>query len=100
MSDDWQAGDVALCISNPGKGDGVTVAVPHPGVRSGRFFTVDQVVHWMGALGLVLRGYPTSDKPFAHDARGFRRIPPHKADEFDREVIEHMLGKPVREPSA
>lgn len=94
MSDDWKPGDLALCVS----------AVRYPQMK-GRVFTVREVImgRWRGRPSLGLRFVEQCDPPSgtrAWDHRFFVKVTPPEADEFDREVIEHMLGKPVREPSA
>lgn len=93
---DWQPGDLALCVR---------VTHPYfPGSRStrlnvGSIYTVSQVgrpiAKYQGARGLAL-----SEVQPRRRGRGFLellfvKITPDKVDEFDREVIDLMLGGKV-----
>lgn len=95
MSDDWQPGDLALCVS-----------VTHPIIvgratsfKIGAIYTVTQVgkpvANLNGERGLVFkecrpkragRGYPESC---------FRKIRPHTPDVEDAETIALLTGKPA-----
>ena len=94
--DNWQAGDLALCVkigrwrhvsgnfaSGRGMRAGVIASVRKVGVSVGGFAT------------LWLEGWPGESFGDGFNASRFRKITPPKADEFDREVIDLMLGKPV-----
>lgn len=89
---DWQKGDLALR----------TGPTPPPSnFRKGRVYTVSDV-RWAcnedGSMGYGIAfacgTRSRRDTPFL-DARGFRKITPPKADEFDREVIDLMNRKTV-----
>lgn len=93
--ENWQPGDLALCIKGNvdfvGLGGGPNITGP----RTGAIYIVKDVrmfEHFAGAVGLMLAGW----RHWLHE-ENFRRIEPREADEFDREVIELMAGKPVRE---
>lgn len=79
----WQVGDLALCISS-----GVTV-------RAGEVNTVDKV--WPDTGGLTLRGKFSTSRRGSYYPHMFIKVTPPEADEFDREVIEHLTGAPVEE---
>lgn len=93
MSGGWQVGDLALCVNDrathPIYGNG--------GLKRGRTYTVQAVPDFGPGLFLC----EISDgNAMGYNRRRFIKVTPPEADEFDREVIEHMLGKPVLEPSA
>lgn len=92
MSGGWQVGDLALCVR--------WRAPEVPVIRMGGIYTVRKVwdnIHSPGHRGVALDfdhiERPSVDRAF--DARCFRKIKPHKADEFDRETIALMNVKPV-----
>jgi len=86
--DDWQVGDLALCIK---LGPWRDVIGPKCGeVRAVRGVGRDPI-----GVGLWLEGYPGKLRSDGFSASRFRKITPPKADEFDREVIDLMIGKPV-----
>ena len=100
MADDWQPGDMALCVnagSNPIWGEANLVR--------GACYTV-QSVH--SPLPNVIFGYGMGLQlhdvrcicPFGYAAARFRKIRPHTPDAEDRETIALLTGKPVREPVA
>jgi hypothetical protein len=96
MADDWRKGDLALCVTD--------VLMPY--TRPGAIYTVEATIMDVGMtsgkmmLGLLLEGVDMPEGATGVAARWFRRIPPRKADEFDRETIELMRGAPVWEPVA
>ena len=100
MSDNWQPGDLALCVMD----GGTTFA--------GELFDVIEVIGtvWCAAecgvdegeataLVFANRRHPTNPFGAFVDIPRFRKVTPPKADEFDREIIEIMTGKPVRQPA-
>lgn len=92
---DWQANDLALCVA-PG-GRWVHPEAPDcAGPKRGQVHTVDKVEicpdgPMRGEVFLCFTDWPED----AFRARYFRKIKPHSADAFDREVIEQMTGAPV-----
>lgn len=91
-ADNWRAGDLALCVR--------WRAPELATIRVGGVYTVRKVwdnIHSPGHTGVALDfadiERPAIDRAF--DARCFRKIEPHKPDEFDRETIALMNGKPV-----
>jgi len=92
MSEDWQAGDLALCVRDDWQRDDGLPEVPgrvHP--RSGGIYTVD-VVHVpcddCGAVYLVLAGFVP-----AYHADNFRRIAPLTNEEHRKALAD--LDLPV-----
>lgn len=95
MADDWQIGDLALCIKDP--------CTPKNSTRAGRVYEVERV--WThpdeGQLALDFFGInnghrdPKIDAFWGHLPARFRKITPPPADEFDREVIELLRREPV-----
>lgn len=82
MSDDWQPGDLALCVR------GATYT------RAGRLYTVSEVL----VGGMYFVGLPTNLRPGRFSR--FRKIRPHTPDAEDAETIRLLTGAPVREPVA
>lgn len=96
MSENWQAGDLALCIETAGESP--TSAERAAGVRGcvkGGIYQVERVITWLGKAGLVLAGNPSSHETKAYIATAFLRIPPHAPDAEDRETIALLTGKPA-----
>lgn len=103
MSDsDWKIGDLALCKKigpwhqRSGKrlsSDGI--AAP----RAGGIYRVESFRVHPGYLGLILREFPAlvgrRQVKRSWQATAFRKVTPPPADEFDREIIDLMLGKPL-----
>ena len=107
MSDDWEPGDLALCIRTGApmhptgfrrddasafltRGSIYTVrateTVPPAFLDAGEtLLYLTEVVHPLG------RGFASTR---------FRKIRPHTADEEDRETIRLLTGGPVTEPAA
>lgn len=93
MSDDWQPGDLALCVKvgrweivRPGN-------CPSMNLRAGQILTVDGVKVDIGVSFLHFtlgRGW--------YAACCFRKIRPHIPDEEDAETIRLLTGTPVLEP--
>lgn len=96
MADDWQVGDLALCV-----------AVKHSAFNSpssllsiGRVYTVARVgrpIHWAAqerALGLdEVRASRGDEYGFPESL--FRKIRPHQPDEQDAETIRLLTGAPA-----
>jgi hypothetical protein len=91
--DDWQAGDLALCLKvGPWARAGLS------GPQAGCFYTVRKVdfgplVILGQGVRLWLEGWP-GDASFS--ARRFRKIRPHVPDAEDRETIALLTGKPAK----
>lgn len=91
MSDDWQPGDLALCID-----DRPSMFWSGWEPKKGRIYTVLFVTADRNGLDLE----EVSDAPAPYAARRFRKIRPHIPDEEDIETISLLTGAPVREPVA
>lgn len=95
MADEWQPGDLALCVRND----------PQGVIRKGGIYTVEKVRigtegRCNGVLGLKLAGvYAPGTTWGFYAAFGFRKIRPHTPDEEDRETIRLLNGQPVSEPA-
>ena len=94
MADDWQVGDLALCVD-----DGPS-AFGESNLVRGRCYTV-------AALSPCYDGIPglhlvevISKSPVGFDPPRFRKIRPHSPDAEDAETIRLLTGAPVREPVA
>ena len=91
MSDNWQPGDLALCVRKPKR---VSIAV-------GGIYTVAAVSGFtddLGELGLRLVGVPLPPDPFHYPfiaASRFRKINP--LNEAERDAALRELNTPVRE---
>jgi hypothetical protein len=101
MADDWQVGDLALCV-NAGPlrdicGDGgiETARAYVLGLRVGCIYTVTHVVrcHCGKHIGLGAQAERVGGV-----ADRFRKIRPHTPDQEDRETIALLTGVPVAEP--
>jgi len=92
MGDDWQPGDLALCVFSTSGG------------HTGKIFTVREtyVGHYRGGtvLGLRFDDFPDPDDGGAWLASAFRKIHPHAPDAEDAETIRLLNSAPVREPIA
>lgn len=99
MSDDWQPGDLALCIKcGPWeRWDGGSEG-PQTDIRSGGIYRVRKTGTWEGSVILWFDEHPGNWFDDAFAASRFRKVTPPEADEFDREVIEHMTNAPIKEP--
>lgn len=89
--DNWQVGDLALCIAEKSWIGVATRQSPSNAPQCGAVYSVEEVgrqdeLDWIRLTELNAKRFHT---------RHFRKITPPKADEFDREVIDLMLGKPV-----
>lgn len=95
MSDDWQVGDLALCIKQGAwTVDGI-------GPSAGDIDTVTGVdVDPVDGTFLTLAKWPDKG-PFRnwYFADRFRKIRPHQPDEEDVETIHLLNGAPVQEPA-
>ena len=93
MSDDWQAGDLALCVYSFKTGTEFCVKP-----RAGQVCSVVTVTQGVTLAGLVLRECPTANR-LGWRATAFRKIRPHIPDEQDAETIRLLNGVPVGEPA-
>lgn len=105
MADDWQVGDLALCVSRDEEGLFSASWAP----EIGGLYVVAQVISPYHMLNGEARGAGLNFeedtnkwawKFSAFYSRNYRKVTPPKADEFDRETIELMRGAPVGEPVA
>lgn len=90
MADDWQVGDLALCVDDKF----------NRALKSGMIYMVEAVVlanspgaYDHGETGLRLVGVTLASLSGAANAKRFRKIPAHEADEFDRETIALLTGQ-------
>ena len=103
MADDWQPGDLALCVRDAENLRFVGyLNGPVAPLRRGRIYTVTEVIAHndrryadCGSVGLRLEGHPDYC-----NATRFRKIRPHTPDADDRETIALYTSTPVREPVA
>jgi len=106
MSDDWQPGDLALCIDDSDGGveeGGKVVRL----LERGKVYRVEavDVDPAFAEVGLHLEGVP---RPWSETWQieigwvetRFRKIRPHQPDAEDAETIRLLTGAPVREPAA
>jgi len=98
MSDDWQPGDLALCV----RGGYLYGDSFGPFPKAGAVYTVAGKSKFASVSFLLVEGAP--DNVDSHrnwgplwDAVRFRKIRPYKADEEDRETIRLLTGAPVKE---
>lgn len=100
MSDDWQPGDLALCIKMGSwelEEGGVSTCGPQLGktyvvcgIERDAFFDASKE-----EVFLVLERFPYE----CWMADRFCKITPGEADEFDREAIRLLTGKPAKAPA-
>jgi hypothetical protein len=86
MADDWQAGDLALCVKNGGTG----------GVRKGGVYTVTAVLMApTGHLALALAECRSACWQGTYAAFGFRKIKPLTGVERDEFTADLRIREPV-----
>lgn len=89
-SDDWQAGDLALCVTTeyqdrPGNDPWVP--------KSGGVYQVSGVDRYPTGLFLEFADDPDAFNPeLGWEAKDFRKIHPHAPDAEDRETIDLLNG--------
>ena len=98
----WQAGDLALCILG---GPIISSTKPKEFPVCGRLYTVAAVSNHTfddgtgkttSKTGLRLKdGPPNCDGSHTWISHRFVKIPPHKMDIDDEEVLSQMLNKPA-----
>lgn len=84
--DDWQVGDLALCISGKRVPKGAREGFAPNGekfLHQGGVYTVEAVVRPFQMLGLVLEGHHSVHPSRAYLASSFRRIKPLTDEERD-----------------
>lgn len=91
MGDDWQPGDLALCVKTTGHGT----------IKAGAVATVERAAFCEddGLFGLWFVGIVSSGYSGGFDARNFRKIRPHTPDAEDAETIALLTGKPAQVPA-
>ena len=96
----WQDGDLALCILGGKVSPYYSKPLDYP--VCGRLYTVGGVDPAYTFLGPVVKvalilvdGPPNKYKDHTWAAHRFVKIPPHKMDIDDEEVLSQMLNKPV-----
>jgi hypothetical protein len=90
MSDDWQPGDLALCVRDYRGPDSVPTEWS---VRVGGVYTVEVYDPFNGGyLELVEDPDKFSPDGAAWDADSFRKIRPHQPDAEDAETIRLLNG--------
>ncbi|MDI3491992.1 MAG: hypothetical protein PWP11_3269 [Thauera sp.] len=106
MADDWQPGDLALCIDDSDGGIERAGAVVRL-LERGKVYRVEAVDidPAFAEVGLHLEGVP---RPWSEKWQTeigwletrFRKIRPHTPDAEDAETIRLLQGAPIREPAA
>ena len=102
MGDDWQPGDLALCVRGGNFPGGFAKETP----RAGQIVTVERIVFvptlqspngcWMiGSSELP----PNNEGNHLWGAVRFRKIRPHTPDAEDAETIRLLTGKPAQVPA-
>lgn len=92
MSENWQAGDLALCVD-----DGPREFDAAPALKAGvtyRVYAVGRDPY--GLLGLFLDEVDSDGFGGGYLADRFIKVTPPKAVSFDHEVIELMRGAPAK----
>lgn len=97
MGEDWQRGDLALCVKNGvwkqcWEGD---VIVNSNGPSSGAILQVRDVGHGHFGTCLWFVEYPGDRTSDAYTSIHFRRIPAHTPDAEDAETIRLLTGTPA-----
>lgn len=92
----WQVGDLALCIKIGTWRTVTSMKEIRNGPRPGSIHQVSAVA-FPDDIGGSAALYFDEFMPGRFNGRRFRKVTPPKADEFDREVIEHLTGAPVKE---
>lgn len=95
--DDWQPGDLALCVALP---NGHFPNPGHFGVVPGGVYTVSKVRNAVWGVALDFEEDWEANDEDAFNATYFRKIRPHVPDEEDAETIRLLTGTPVKEPVA
>ena len=103
MGDDWQTGDLALCVLG-GQLTPRTFEKRQNYPVSGRIYTVISYVHDGEFIGGQCPGLLFSDAPLNEGVRiwsaeRFRKIHPHTPDAEDAETIRLLNGIPITEPA-
>ncbi|MGQ2942883.1 MAG: hypothetical protein ACT6Q7_02660 [Blastomonas fulva] len=99
MADDWQPGDLAMCIktSHP------AFEFPSTTLTLGKIYTVNRIgrpVDWLGgerALGLVEHAPRRADHGWPESL--FCKIRSHTPDAEDAEIIRLLTGAPMEVPA-
>lgn len=93
MADDWQPGDLALCLHTRRRREPTWGGLER--LRSGAIYTVSRVgAGWGGTL--LVFDEVRSDAPYGvFSAHRFRKIRPHTPDAEDAETIALLTGKPA-----
>ena len=101
MADDWQVGDLALCVRDGFIIHPTVSSTARPEIKKGRIYTVS----WVGvdgrhepqpSLGLEEAVSPAPRGGFAQER--FRKIRTHTPDAEDAETIRLLTGAPARQP--
>ena len=95
MGEDWQVGDLALCVDDePREFD------TNPDIRNGQIYRVYGVgVDHYDRIGLFLDEVESNGFAGGYLADRFRKIRPHTPDAEDVETIRLLNGAPVLEPT-
>jgi len=95
----WQVGDLALCVRTSSFKSGGYTSIGGERLRQGAVYTVTGMSanENTGLLDLTLAEVKSMLATGGFNSLRFRKVTPPKADEFDREVIEHLTGAPAKE---
>ncbi len=99
MADDWQIGDLALCVKVGQWKRYGTNTVDEAPIRCGGVYVVRAIGTFDGHRILWLEGIGGELTGSAFIASRFRKITPPEADEFDRETIALLNRDPAKEPA-
>lgn len=94
MADDWQKGDLALCVDNNRGYAANGHRTVSPDLIKGKVYSVDGVAIFAETLAISLVGVKPGTFGTFRMASRFIKITPPESDEFDREIIELMNRKP------
>jgi hypothetical protein len=96
--DDWQAGDLALCVKRGQWRHCRSGGISNAPWKSGGIYTVRRYgpCPTSGLPTLWFEGYPGERGADGGAAMRFRKIRPHVPDAEDRETIALLTGKPAK----
>ena len=91
MADDWQPGDLALCVD-----DSPSWPFGESNLVRGRCYTVSALSPCPDGIPGLHLVEVRSKSPFGYNPPLFRKIRPHTPDAEDAETIALLTGKPAQ----